>query len=73
MERLKPLIVPLTDYLLNVTMPLKQTDHYLMKTFLRIVLFMNVEVASPLRFSVDPPLRQGAHSEAGVHPLHALR
>lgn len=43
-SQLEPLIIPLTNYLLNVSMPLKQTDHYLIKTYLRIVLFMNEKV-----------------------------
>ena len=45
-SHLESFIIPLTDYLLNVSMPLKQTDHFLIKTYLRIVLFMNEKVFS---------------------------
>ena len=41
---LKSIIPDLSTILLTVSMPLKQTDHYFIKTFLRIVLFMNTEV-----------------------------
>ena len=42
-------IIPLSEYFLTVSSSVKQTDHYLMKAFLRMVLFFNNEVRQPRR------------------------
>ena len=72
-SQLEPLIVPLTNYLLTVSMPLKQTDHYLIKTYLRIVLFMNEHVhSSEYSSTLDSPIRQRNATEIGGNSCHVI-
>ena len=48
------IIAPLSNYLLTVSQPVSQTDHYLMKAFLRMVLFFNSEVSLLLSPQILP-------------------
>lgn len=64
-------ILPLTNYLLNVTLPIKQTDHYLIKTFLRVILFMNDNVLSnAVVYPIDHELCHGNVRETSLHSRH---
>ena len=41
---LEQVIFPLAEYLLDIKLPIKQTDHYFIRLFLRIILFMNTQI-----------------------------
>ena len=66
-------IAPLSNYLLTVSQPVSQTDHYLMKAFLRMVLFFNSEVSLLLcphtRSSPTPkPCSRSSHRTSPSSP-----
>ena len=44
MNALESAVLPFTEYLLDIKLPIKQTDHYAIRLFLRIVLFLNDRV-----------------------------
>ena len=54
---LESAVLPFTEYCLDIKLPIKQTDHYAIRLFLRIVLFLNDRVPFFLSSSIaDPPL-----------------
>ena len=60
---LEQVIFPLAEYLLDIKLPIKQTDHYFIRLFLRIILFMNTQVVILTSCSLDSSL-QYHHSPA---------
>lgn len=54
---LESTVLPFTEYCLDIKLPIKQTDHYAIRLFLRIVLFLNDRVPLLSLLSIpDPPL-----------------
>ena len=63
---LEQVIFPLAEYLLDIKLPIKQTDHYLIRLFLRIILFMNTQVTVFSSFFLDSSLQYHHFPAIGV-------